>query len=271
LASQSVTAVRIVRFVRLGHFGQAAWFGRWRVAILACLGFCVLFVGLSTYMHAFAWSTGTDSSSPDFARYWYSLLIIELLCIGAGTVAWWSWLVRSARALAIDVTHAEEVGRIAVLWGLVGATCVVLYFMMSFFVNADGAWHQTTVRDTAFTPPHIVMFYGVFPLGITMSVGTALYGITRLTKTYPISGGFPWSFFLLISASVTEMMQVALNEWGHSLWITEEIFSAPFHWPFVIYGWLAMAIFAIWVETIIRLLSIEKEILQDPTLKGDAG
>jgi len=32
-----------------------------------------------------------------------------------------------------------------------------------------------------------------------------------------------------------------------------------------------MAIFAIWVETIIRLLSIEKEILQDPTLKGDAG
>jgi methane/ammonia monooxygenase subunit C len=156
------------------------------------------------------------------------------------------------------VTHSEEVYRIAVFWGLVGATSVVLYFMASFFVNADGAWHQTTVRDTAFTPPHIVMFYGAFPLGITMSVGTALYGITRLTKIYPASSGFPWSFFLLIGASVTEMMQVALNEWGHSVWITEEVFSAPFHWPFVIYAWLGLAIFALWVETLVRLLSIEK-------------
>jgi methane/ammonia monooxygenase subunit C len=56
------------------------------------------------------------------------------------------------------------------------------------------------------------------------------------------------------------MMQVAMNEWGHSLWITEEIFAAPFHWPFVFYGWLAAGIFALWAETIIRLLGIEAEI-----------
>ena len=41
--------------------------------------------------------------------------------------------------------------------------------------------------------------------------------------------------------------------------IIEEIFAAPFHWPFVFYGWLSAGIFALWAETIIRLLAIEKE------------
>jgi methane/ammonia monooxygenase subunit C len=103
------------------------------------------------------------------------------------------------------------------------------------------------------------MFYAAFPLGITMAVGTYLYGRTRLSKVYGPAKGFPWSFFLLIAASVTEMMQVAMNEWGHSLWITEEIFAAPFHWPFVMYGWLAASIFTIWAETGLRLIAIENE------------
>jgi methane/ammonia monooxygenase subunit C len=168
--------------------------------------------------------------------------------------------VRSGRALAATISRAEEVRRIAGLWGLVGATSLVLYFMTSFFVNADGAWHQTTVRDTAFTPPHVILFYCAFPLGITLSVASYLYGSTRLKTVYKPANGFPWSFFLLIGASITEMMQVGLNEWGHSLWITEEIFAAPLHWPFVTYAWLAFGIFAVWVETMVRLLSIEKEL-----------
>jgi methane/ammonia monooxygenase subunit C len=211
-------------------------------------------------MHAFAWSTGLDATSPEFSVYWRSLLVVELVAIVGGTVGWWSWLVRSGRALKARATHEEEVRRIIVFWGLVGATSVVTYFMASFFASADAAWHQTAVRDTAFTPSHIVIFYCAFPLGITMTVGTYLYGVTRLRSVYSPSLGFPWSFFLLIAASVTEMLQVALNEWGHSLWIAEEIFAAPLHWPFVIYVWLFAAIFAVWLETLIRLLSIEKEI-----------
>jgi len=34
----------------------------------------------------------------------------------------------------------------------------------------------------------------------------------------------------------------------------------PFHWPFVAYGWLASGMFAVWGETILRLLAIEKEL-----------
>jgi methane/ammonia monooxygenase subunit C len=173
--------------------------------------------------------------------------------------------VRSGRTVPAAVTHAEEVRRIAVFWGLLGSTSLVLYFMASFFVSADGAWHQTAVRDTAFTPPHIVMFYCAFPLGITMTVGAYLYAVTRLPRIYPASAGFPRSFFILIGASVTEMLQVAFNEWGHSLWIAEEVFAAPLHWPFVIYVWLAAAMFALWFETLLRLLSIEKEIADQRT------
>jgi methane/ammonia monooxygenase subunit C len=242
------------------QFAVTDWRGGWRACLLGWLGVTVLFLALSTYMHAFAWSAGLDSSSQEFTLYWRSLLVVELVGVGVGTLAWWSWLVRSGRTIAAAVTHAEEVRRIAVFWGLIGSTSLVLYFMASFFVSADGAWHQTAVRDTAFTPPHIVMFYCAFPLGITLTVATYLYGVTRLPRVYPASAGFPWSFFLLIAASVTEMLQVAFNEWGHSLWIAEEVFAAPLHWPFVIYVWLAAAMFALWLETLLRLLSIEKEI-----------
>ena len=105
-----------------------------------------------------------------------------------------------------------------------------------------------------------LLFFFWFPLGITMTIGTYLYGRYRLPKVYGAEKGFPWSFAFLIAASANEMMQVAFNEWAHSLWIKEEIFAAPFHWPFVFYGWLAAGIFALWAETIIRLLGIEKEV-----------
>src|SRR5712692_1692796 len=260
MASRSMASSSIaVEGTSRRQYAVTDWLSGWRVCLLAWLGVSALFLSLSTYMHAFAWSMGIDSASREFTLYWRSLLIVELVGVAGGTLGWWSWLVRSGRTIQAALTHAEEVRRIAVFWGLIGATSLVLYFMASFFVNADGAWHQTAVRDTAFTPPHIVMFYCAFPLGITMTIGTYLYGRTRLPKVYGASNGFPWSFFFLIAASVTEMMQVAMNEWGHSLWITEEFFAAPFHWPFVAYGWLASGIFALWAESALRLLGIEKE------------
>jgi methane/ammonia monooxygenase subunit C len=114
------------------------------------------------------------------------------------------------------------------------------------------------VRDTALTPTHIPMFYFFFPLSVVLALGSYLYGRFRIPALYGRDKGFPWSFFLLISAAVLECVQVAFNEWGHSLWISEEFFAAPFHWPFVTYGWLAGGMFAVWGETILRLFEIEK-------------
>ncbi|WP_328532167.1 methane monooxygenase [Nocardioides sp. NBC_00368] len=250
--------------------GPIDWNGGWRWMFIGSFLLAGSFIGLRIYQQKFAWykEYGLDAASDGFRTYWFNLFLGELVVVTIVTLVWWGWLIKSgqnlaAKAEARPISKAEEVRRIAVFWGLIGATSLTLYFMASFFPNQDGVWHQTAVRDTALTPSHIVMFFWAFPLGITMTVGTYLYGRTRLPKVYSPDKGFPWSFFLLISASVTEMMQVAMNEWGHSLWITEEIFAAPFHWPFVTYGWLASGIFALWAESLGRLLQIEDEIEEE--------
>ena len=249
--------------------GPIDWLGGWASLFWGSALISATFIGLRIYQQQFAWwnEAGLDSASSDFKTYWFSLFIGELVVAAVVTLGWWGWLLKSgqkldAAAQVKAITPAEEVRRVVVFWGLIGITSVTLYFMASFFPNQDGVWHQTTVRDTALTPSHIVMFFWAFPMGITMTIGTYLYGMTRLPKVYSRDKGFPWSFFLLIAASITEMMQVAMNEWGHSMWITEEIFAAPFHWPFVTYGWLASGIFALWAESLSRLLAIEDEILE---------
>jgi methane/ammonia monooxygenase subunit C len=249
--------------------GPNDWRGGWSWMFVSIGIISTSFLALRAYSGVYALDSdyGLDANTAGFKSHWFSLFVGELVVVTIISLLWWGWLLKSGSDLAVKeeakpISHDEEVRRIAVFWGLIGATSVTLYFMASFFPNWDGAWHQTTVRDTALTPPHIVMFFWGFPLGITMTVGTYLYGRTRLPKVYGAEKGFPWSFFLLISASVTEMMQVAMNEWAHSMWITEEIFVAPFHWPFVMYGWLASGIFALWAESLSRLLQIEDELLE---------
>jgi methane/ammonia monooxygenase subunit C len=250
------------------RYGPISWWGGWRTCWVGCLSFLLVAVVIRIWQQFTALNAGLDSSSRAFSTQYRTLFIAEVLAVTVGTVAWWSLLVRKGREVVKrEATAPEEVRRIAVFWGLVGTTSVILYIAASFFPNQDGAWHQTLIRDTALTPNHIPMFFLFFPLATTITVGTYLYGRYWIPKVYGAEKGFPWSFFLLIAAAVTEMSQVAMNEWGHSLWITEEIFAVPFHWPFVWYGWLAAGIFALWAETIIRLLQIENEIEEPAELQ----
>lgn len=99
------------------------------------------------------------------------------------------------------------------LWGLTLAFTFMIFLMGAFFGEQDAVWHQTAVRDTVFTPSHIVLFCGTFPLSITFSVGAYLYARTRLPGLYRNrDGGMPLSFVLMIVAAVLLMFQVALNE-----------------------------------------------------------
>jgi len=208
--------------------------------------------------YEFAFSAGLNSASREFTLYYRTLFWGELITLGVFTGIWYGWIIRTGRDLADQpFTRAEEVRRIAVLWSIIGVTSLSIYIEASFWPNWDGAWHQTLVRDTALTPTHIPMFYFFFPLSVVLALGAYLYGNTRIPALYSRDKGFPWSFFLLISAAVLECMEVAFNEWGHSLWISEEFFAVPFHWPFVAYGWLASGMFAVWGETILRLYEIE--------------
>jgi methane/ammonia monooxygenase subunit C len=112
-----------------------------------------------TYVYFWAWTTGIDAASREFFLTWKIPLILGLVGITGFTLGWWGWIVRTGKNLATNITASEEVRRIAVFWGLVGATSVVLFVEASFWPNFDGAWHQTAVRDSAFTPAHIPMFY----------------------------------------------------------------------------------------------------------------
>lgn len=264
MATTSVVGVQ-ERLPAKERYGPTHWMGGWKTCVWGLLALAVVTALHWWYTWSHAWTAGIDASSAEFTKYFRTLVWVQLIIVGAGTGIWWGWLVRTGKQLIREeVTADEEVRRIAVFWGLIAMTSVTLYVMASFWPNQDGSWHQTAIRDTALTPPHIPMFYFWFPLGVTMTVGTYLYGRFRLPKVYGADKGFPWSFAILIAASVTEVMQVAFNEWAHSLWILEEIFAAPFHWPFVFYGWLAAAIFALWAETGLRLLGIEKEVEEAP-------
>jgi len=241
--------------------GPIDWWGGHRLTFVGPLVFIVIAAAIRIWQQGNAWTIGIEAASPAFNRTYRALFYSEVISSTVITLWWWTYLINKGRKIVdVEVPHEVEVRRIANFWGLISTISVELTIMASFWPNEDGSWHQTAVRDTALTPAHIPMFFLFFPFGIILTVGTYLYGRYWLPKVYGAANGFPWSFFLLISASVTEMMQVAMNEWGHSLWITEEIFAVPFHWPFVLYGWLAAGIFALWAETIIRLLGIEAEI-----------
>lgn len=235
------------------------WMVGWKPLFWSCSIIMAANVFLWVWNYKYMFTAGLNSASMEFTMYYRTLFWGEVISLGIFTGIWFGWLIKTGRAMVgKPCERSEEVRRIAILWSLVGATSLTVYLMASFWPNWDGSWHQTMVRDTALTPTHIPMFYFFFPLSVTLAVGTYIYGRFRIPALYSADKGFPWSFFLLISAAVLECMTVAANEWGHSLWISEEIFSVPFHWPFVVYGWLASGMFAIWGETILRLFEIEK-------------
>jgi len=103
----------------------------------------------------------------------------------------------------------------------------------------DASWHQTVVRDTAFTPSHVILFYGTIPLYILFGVGAFLYSVTRLPR---FAERLSIPFTLAVAGPFLILPNLGYNEWGHAFWMMEEFFSAPLHWGFVVLGWSVLAL-----------------------------
>ena len=146
--------------------------------VIAAAALISIIVGYTVYQHMFALSMGLDATSTEFKTYWWNLLMIELPVIfGAGFLCW-GYLIATRERNMAAMTPAKELKNLfyMALW-LLAYTLAV--FPVGFMTETDASWHQTVMRDTAFSPTHIVLFYGIIPLYLFFGIGSFVYAMTR--------------------------------------------------------------------------------------------
>src|SRR5215510_1415902 len=223
---------------------------------LGLAGITVVMVAARIYQLLFAWTKGLDSFSPEFQTYWWNLLLAEWGFEVAGAALLWGWLWQT-RDRAVDQLAPEvELKRYfnLVMWLM--AYAFVVIFAASFFAEQDATWHQTLIRDTEFTPSHIILFYLTMPLYIILGVGGLLYAHTRLPYYDYRTKGWSLPYLWIVVGPALILVNVAFNEWGHTFWIMEEIFAAPLHWGFAILGWTALGFFGVFLQVVPRMLEL---------------
>jgi methane/ammonia monooxygenase subunit C len=225
--------------------------------LLAAAVLSVIYIGLRIYQQMYGWVAGLDATSPEFDQYWMTLVKIELpLLFGLCLVAWgYLWFTRE-RAMARVNPHVELRRHFnLVLW--ITLYTFTFYWTGSFFAEQDGVWHQTVIRDTSFTPSHNVLFYACIPMYMFFGVGGFLYAMTRIPN---FSKGISIAYVFAVLGPALILPNLGYNEWGHAYWLTEEIFSHPLHWGFVVLGWNALAIGGVLMQIVLRMIDLFREI-----------
>lgn len=225
----------------------------------------IIFSAYRVYQHATAFTVGLDYFSPEFQQYWMRLLYIQLpvlALVGAGIVGW--LLVTRDRNLD-KLQPAEELRRYFVLLSQILLFACIAYLTASPFTEADAAWHQVTVRDTDFTPTHIVLFYFAIPMFIMSGVAAFVYARTRLPQ---FADRVSLPFALLVAGPIMIMPNLGLNEWGHTFFYAEELFAAPIHWGFVLLGWSAFAAGGLLVQLLSRIVELTRLVSEGSAEPG---
>lgn len=239
------------------HSTYASPKGPWAKLFLVLLGVAILFGSYRIYQHATSFTVGLDYFSEDFQTYWMTLLYIQLpvlFAMGAGIVGW-IWHTRDRHL--DELAPAEELRRYFVLLAQIMVFAVVAYLTASPFTEADAAWHQVTVRDTDFTPTHIVLFYFGIPMFIMAGVVAFAYARTRLPQ---FANRLSLPFALVVAGPIMIMPNLGLNEWGHTFFYAEELFAAPIHWGFVLLGWATFAAGGLVVQILTRVVELTKVV-----------
>ena len=228
-------------------FGKGLmWFG---VAVLAL---AVIGAFWRIYLQVFGLSVGLDATAPEFSTYWFGLLYAEIALIIFANVACWTYLIMTRDRNLAAITPEVEFKRYfyITLW-LVAYTAAIV--TVGIWTETDAAWHQMTMRDTAFSPTHIVLFYGVVPAYLFFGVGAFIYAMTR---TPIFANGISFMFLLAVIGPFLVLPNIGFNEWGHAFWLTEEIFSHPLHWGFVALGISALALAGVAAQIAVRLAEL---------------
>jgi len=206
------------------------------------------------YQQTYSFQYGLDYFEPEFATYWMSVFYIEVTLIVLfgviGTV--WVWFTRPKEVIMSP--HKELKMYLGLLAALAGFG-ILAPIAAQFFVEADAAWHQVAIRDTDFTPTHIVLFYGLIPAGLAGGVIGFLWVHTRMPD---FKNRVSFNMALAISGVILVMPNLGFNEWGHTFFYAEELFGAPIHWGFVTLGWAIFAIGGLIIQILNRIVKLTR-------------
>jgi len=208
-----------------------------------------MYVGARFYQLAFGFSKGLDVTSPEYSQYWLTFFKIETVVLyGACFVSWIYLIVTRDRNLSA-LSPREELRRYFVLTMWLVVYSFTIFWTGSFFADGDGVWHQTVLRDTPLTPSHIILFYGTIPVYLFMGIGSFIYAMTRIPA---FCRGISLMHVFAVTGPLLILPNLGFNEWGHAYWMTEEIFSHPLHWGFVVLGWNALALAGVLMQILGR-------------------
>jgi len=230
----------------------------WRKVFFGLLGVALLFTSYRIYQEATAFSHGLDYFSEEFQAYWMRLLLWQLVTIAVVGVSSLIYLWRTRVRDFSAVTPREELRRLFVLMGQLLVFGVLFYVTGSVYTESDAAWHQVTIRDTDFTPTHIGLFYFCVPILVFWALASFTYAHTRIPM---FANRISVPFAIIVTGAFMIMPNVGFNEWGHTFFYAEELFSAPIHYGFVLLGWSAFAAGGL----LLQLLGRVNELTRRPT------
>lgn len=231
-----------------------------RGTLAGLLGLSAVYGAARVYQQVFGWSAGLDSTQPAFETYWMNLLYTQLVVLFVIAIALWSWLWATRDRHLDRLEPKVELKRYFNLVSWILLYVFGVYATASFFGEQDAAWHQVVVRDTSFTPSHIILFYLTIPIYIILGVGSFLYAMTRLPE---FARQLSVPFIIGVTGPFLILPNLGFNEWGHAFWMMEELFIAPLHWGFVVLGWSALALGGLLMQAVTRMTVLFREIYGD--------
>ncbi len=224
----------------------------WKGIFTIVTGAIVFLTAYRLYLLEYAFTYGTDYFDPVFDVYWMRLFYIQMIGIPLIAVVMlpYLWFTRPKDPHAA-MPPKRELGIYYMIFGslLIGSILFIVGF--GLIVEGDAAWHQTTIRDTDFTPTHIQLFYLMIPIIIT---GIPILMMWLHTRMPDFIGRLSVPLCIVLAGFILIMPNVGFNEWGHTFFYAEELFGAPIHWGFVILGWGFFGIMGFMLQCLRRIL-----------------
>ena len=232
----------------------------WLTAIVVA-AVALIFGGYRAYLNKYGFAYGLDYFEPEFMEYWMILLYIQMplvIVVGLGANAY-LWFTRNS---VQEMTPQQELGVYMKVLAFLLAFAMSFGIVFGLFTEADAAWHQVTIRDTDFTPTHILLFYFLVPVMIASLVTAFVWVHTRLPD---FRNRISLPLLMLVTGIALIMPNLGLNEWGHTFFYAEELFAAPIHWGFVSLGWAFFCIAGLLVQFLNRLMLLTRVISDQNT------